>query len=64
MTSFATVSGIVQNPTFLFASDLFDFNFMNYYEEPIYEEPRTRVALDPGVIPIRSCLRSEDELQS
>ena len=32
------------------------------YEEPNYEEPRTRVVFDPEVVPIRSCLRPEEEL--
>ena len=34
------------------------------YEEPDYEELLTRVVFDPEVIPIRSCLRPEDDLQS
>ena len=34
------------------------------YQEPNYEEPRTRLVFDPEIIPIRSCLRPEDDLQS
>ena len=36
------------------------------YQEPYYEEllTLTRVVFHPGIIPIRSCLRPEDDLQS
>ena len=34
------------------------------YQEPNYEEPRTSLVFDPEIIPIRSCLRPEDDLQS
>ena len=34
------------------------------YKEPIYEEPRIRIVFDPEKLPIRSCLRPEDDLQS
>ena len=34
------------------------------YQEPIYDEPRTRVVFHPEILPIRSCLRPEDDLQS
>ena len=42
---------------------------MNFYEEIIYEQPKfeealTRIVFDPEIIPIRSCLRPEDELIS
>ena len=34
------------------------------YEEPDYEELLTRVVFHSKVIPIRSCVRPEDDLQS
>ena len=42
---------------------------MNFYEEVIYEQSKfeealTRIVFDPEIIPIHSCLRPEDDLQS
>ena len=41
---------------------------MNFYDEAVYEEPNSgtlpRVVFDPMALPIRSCLRPEDELVS
>ena len=34
------------------------------HQEPYYEELLTRVVFHPEIIPIRSCLRPEDDLQS